>query len=126
MLGFIYKKLNNRKGFSLIELVVVVAILGILAAVAIPRVTGSLEKAKINTDKANLRIINNAIELYNAEKGSYPSETLTTFKTDMSTYLPTIPTIQVTGYHFIYDKDSAGDKVIYTITGEASGNVELK
>lgn len=62
MLKWINKKLNNKKGFSLIELIVVVGILGILAAVAIPRVTTSLDDARDSANNANARIIRNAIE----------------------------------------------------------------
>ena len=117
MLGYIYKKLNNRKGFSLIELVVVVAILGILAMVAIPRVTGSLDTAKKNTDNTNLRALNNAVELYYAEKEKWPSEeSLDKFTADIDEYLPTIPGVQVTGKSFVYDSDASGAKVTYVNT----------
>ena len=49
------KKLKSRKGFTLMEMLIVVAIIAILVAVAIPTFTSSLDKAKSATDSANLR-----------------------------------------------------------------------
>ena len=49
-----FKKLN-KKGFTLAELLVVVAIIGVLVAISIPIFTGQLEKAREATDAANIR-----------------------------------------------------------------------
>ena len=49
------KKLENKKGFTLAELLIVVAIIAVLVAVAIPVFTAQLEKARQATDVANLR-----------------------------------------------------------------------
>ncbi len=64
----IYKMINNKKGFTLVELVIVIAIIGILAAVAIPKFTGVRQDAKDKADVATIRTINNAIELYCAKE----------------------------------------------------------
>ena len=63
-----------RKGFTLVELLVVVLILGALAAIAIPRISQSAETAKINACKTNVDLINSQIELYYAEKGEWPKK----------------------------------------------------
>jgi prepilin-type N-terminal cleavage/methylation domain-containing protein len=73
MINYIQRK-RNKKGFTLVELVVVVAILGILAALAIPRFTGTRESANTNTVIANLRSIESAIEIYAAQENIKPSE----------------------------------------------------
>ena len=67
MLRFFNKRLHNRKGFTLIELIVVIAILGILAIVAIPRFTGMREHANESAVISNLRNIQSAAEIVAAE-----------------------------------------------------------
>ena len=49
------KKLKNKKGFTLMEMLIVVAIIVILLAIAIPSFNGSLRKAKLAADEANVR-----------------------------------------------------------------------
>jgi len=49
------KKLTSKKGFTLIEMLVVIAIIAILVAIIVPTVTSSTSKAKAATDAANLR-----------------------------------------------------------------------
>lgn len=63
-----------KKGFTLVELLVVVLILGALAAIAIPRISQSAEKAKINACKTNVDLINSQIELHYANTGSWPAD----------------------------------------------------
>lgn len=49
------KKLQNKKGFTLMEMLIVVAIIAILVAIAIPTFAGSLDRARVSADSANIR-----------------------------------------------------------------------
>ena len=84
MLKMFYKALNNDKGFTLIELIVVIAVLGILATVVLPRIGGITTKAKTAADIATIKTINNSIEIYISESGDDDISDLdTTTATDL-------------------------------------------
>lgn len=61
----------TRRGFTLIEMLVVVVIIGILAAVAIPKFRASKDKAKLATVKTDLKNLRTAQEAYYGDKGRY-------------------------------------------------------
>ena len=67
--------LYRKKGFTLMELLLVVVILGILAAVAIPRMAKSSGDAKLNACKANVALVNSQIEQWSVTNaGQYPAD----------------------------------------------------
>jgi type II secretion system protein G len=65
--------MRSKKGLTLIELLIVVIILGALAAIAIPRITNSATSAKRNACNTNVDTLNTSIEVYNNDKGAYPA-----------------------------------------------------
>ena len=67
------KHLSKRSGFTLIEIILVVVIIGILAGIAIPRMGGKTEKAKITQAKSNISALSMAIQEYEIMNGNYPS-----------------------------------------------------
>ncbi|HIG72839.1 MAG TPA: prepilin-type N-terminal cleavage/methylation domain-containing protein [Myxococcales bacterium] len=68
---------KSKKGFTLIELMIVVAIIGILAAIAIPNFVRFQLKAKTSEGKVNLAAIRTAEEAYFSEFGSYVAAAVT-------------------------------------------------
>jgi len=78
--------MKSRKGFTLIELMVVVLIVGILAAIAIPILRGRIDAAKWSEGKAMMGSIATAIRAYHAEvgpTGTAPANILGTASTDL-------------------------------------------
>jgi general secretion pathway protein G len=60
-------------GFTLIEIMVVVVILGILAAVVVPAIIGRPDEAKVQAAKLDIEGMTSALELYKLDNGAYPS-----------------------------------------------------
>ena len=67
-------KCKKNYGFTLVELMVVVLILGALAFVAIPRIGESSETAKTNACKTNVDLLNSQLELTFAQNGAWPAD----------------------------------------------------
>ncbi|MGB4130566.1 MAG: prepilin-type N-terminal cleavage/methylation domain-containing protein, partial [Tepidanaerobacteraceae bacterium] len=68
----LHKRTKGDKGFTLIELIVVIAVLGVLATLIIPKVVGVKSDAETKAMQANERIIRNALERYYLDNDEYP------------------------------------------------------
>jgi general secretion pathway protein G len=93
------KKVNNgkRTGFSLMELLAVVTILGIIAAIIVPRVTVSSDTAKQKVNAHNKATINAAVERWYIENGTWPAANMADIGADTDYFPDGIPTNPING-----------------------------
>jgi len=64
---------KRQKGFTLIEIMVVVVIIGLLATLVLPRVLGRQEQAQIEKARADIQALSSALKLYKLDNFNYPS-----------------------------------------------------
>ena len=101
------KKYLNRirnlgsKGFTLIELMVVMVIIGLLAATVVPKFFGQVDKAMQQDAQAQIELLGQALDLYRLEKHKYPTsdEGLDAIKSYLKKSIPKDPW----GNDFIYE-----------------------
>lgn len=105
---------NRRSGFTLLELLAVVTILGIIALVVVPRISTSSASAKENACFQNKAEINGAVERYYFDNGSLPTAIS---DVNTTTYFPDgIPVCPVSGGSYALDSTTKH------VTGHTSGS----
>ncbi|MBS6928408.1 MAG: prepilin-type N-terminal cleavage/methylation domain-containing protein [Finegoldia magna] len=118
---------NKKKGFTLLELLVVLAILAILIAIAVPVYKNQKEKAAITAHNANVRVLETAVESYRQDKGKYPGSVDELVKGDYIKKEPEIPKILNNGTGGKYQINSTNGNVspaenAFSINKDANSN----
>lgn len=89
---------RQRRGFTLVELTVVILIIGIVATIAAPKFFDSVSTARNKSSAQTLEVVRDAIQMYQANTTNYPGQddTPATFKSDLAPFLRgPFPTLQV-------------------------------
>jgi general secretion pathway protein G len=130
---------RNSRGFTLVEILIVVIILGILAAIVIPQFTNASNDARNNSVASTLQTMRSQIELYKIQHGDTPPAqgslvTLLTLKTDttgnttvnqalttgiLGPYVQTFPTNPINGLSAVGTSASTAVGWVYTVTNNA-------
>ena len=84
------RSLKNQRGFTLLEMLIVISIVGVLAAVAVPRFTNAVALANTARIQSDLQVLNAAVVMYQTEKGTNPSkiEDLSNYVLDIANVKP--------------------------------------
>lgn len=103
-------------GFTLIELIVVMAIIALLITVALPRYQGSVENAKVVALRGNLRVLRDSIDRFHEDKERYPTQIQDLVE---ARYIKEIPVDPITGSALTWVPLESGD-------GNLAGMVDVR
>ena len=125
-------KAKRRRGFTLVELLVVIVVLAVLAAIVLPKFMDSSARSKESSLRTDLKLIRNVISAFQADTAKYPHSLDDLAKTDETKvkvadgsyvvandwhgpYLEAVPNDSISGSAFNYDKTTS--KVASSATG---------
>lgn len=121
--------MNKQRGFTLIEIMVVVIIIGALAALVAPRFMDSADEAKVEATRAQITNISQALKLYRLKNNRYPNsseglQVLVAGDSSGKRYLDSLPK-DAWGYDFVYVSPGVHgdfDIISYGADGKAGGS----
>ncbi len=119
---------NNQKGFTLLELLIVIVIIGILAVLIIPNLASGPARARDSQRKQDLRNIKTALEAYHVDNSSYP-QTTDVLDDGSTPYMKSVPQDPKNSGVYVYgytpDADPANNYVLVAHL-ENKGDKDIK
>ena len=113
------KRFRNMRGFTLVEIILVIIIIGILAAIIVPKFAGQSDKAKVATTKANINSLRSAIRLWQSDNDGTPPTALSDL---VANYIRAIPDEAVTPSNAVVAANDGSGGWVYS-TGDVSVNL---
>jgi general secretion pathway protein G len=116
---------NSQRGFTLIEIMVVVVILSVLGALVVPQIIDKVDVAKVKRAQSDIRAIQTALDLYRLDNFKYPTTEQGLQALVKQPVDPTITNYNANGYLKSMPKDPWGNVYIYASPGADGREYEI-
>jgi general secretion pathway protein G len=116
---------NRQRGFTLIEIMVVVVILSVLGALVVPQIIDKVDVAKVKRAQSDIRAIQTALDLYRLDNFKYPTTEQGLQALVKQPVDPTITNYAASGYLKSLPKDPWGNVYIYASPGGDGRDYEI-
>jgi general secretion pathway protein G len=117
--------LRSARGFTLIEIMVVVVIIGLLAAVIVPSMFGRVEEARVAKARSDIQAIETGLTMYKLDNFKYPSTDLGLAALSTRPNDPTVRNWRAEGYLRRISKDPWGNPYQYVYPGTRGQDYDL-
>jgi general secretion pathway protein G len=116
---------NRQRGFTLIEIMVVVVILSVLGALVVPQIIDKVDFAKVKRAQSDIRAIQTALDLYRLDNFKYPTTEQGLLALVKQPADPTITNYAASGYLKSLPKDPWGNVYLYVSPGSDGRDYEI-